>query len=173
MNNLTNYDLNNSYSTEDQNQNCMLINRVLDIYRPEFRFVKKIYCHNEIFYAEIVVDKYPYTQKQIFSYVTGPTLTLLVGQVAYIYTAYLIVNNKKGELNDISLEKYLALRDDEKLVFGCLDFKFKRKIPMNKSFTMKMNLVASKRMRNFIYGRFTFEVERYLSGKTNFVMGLK
>ena len=150
-----------------------LIDKVLDIYHPQFRFVKDIHHNEKEFTADIVVDKYPYTRHEIFSYVTGPSLTLIVGQVAYVFTASMIANNERDELRDISLEKYLYLRDKEKLVFGHLEFKFKKKIPANSKFEMTMKLEASKRMKNFIYGRFSFEVLGYLNGSTNFVMGLE
>lgn len=150
-----------------------LIDKVLDIYHPEFRFVKDIHHNKNEFIANIIVDKYPYTRHEMFSYVTGPSLTLIVGQVAYVYTASMISKNEKNELNDISLEKYLYLRDQEKLVFGHLEFKFKKKIPTNSMFKMTMKLEASKRMKSFIYGRFSFEVPGYLNGSTNFVMGLE
>ena len=151
--------------------NKEIINKVLENYFQEFRFVKSFIADEATCDAEVLVDSYPYAGESAFSYVTSTSISLLLSQVSYIFIANLIINYNHKFLDGIDLQTFLKMRDNGNLLFTRNNFEFRKKIPKKVAFKFKMRLLLSKRLRDFVCGKFSFEVPGYLVGDAMLVAG--
>lgn len=143
--------------------------KVLEIYDDKYQFLSSASITGNEITATIKVDTYPYTSRKIFNYVTAPSLSLATGQVCYVFVGEIIRSNLLDQFREFSLQKYFELRDRGDLVFKSIQYKFKKKIPKNKEFTMCMQLHSVKRMRSLVVTQFEFQVPGYLAGKTSLI----
>lgn len=149
-----------------------LIENVLSIYLDEYRFVKKaVLIDQNRCDAYVKVGAYPYTAKKTFNYVTSTSISLLLSQVSYIFIAQLIKDNAFPELEGLSLRSFLQMRDNGDLLFTKNNFTFRKKVEIDEEVRFSMELTASKRMSNFVCGKFNLCIPGRLEGDAMLLAG--
>lgn len=141
------------------------INDVLSIYKAEHKYVTNaVYDNQGILTCKLKSTKYPYTESDVFDYVTSVTATLFVCQLTYVLFAQLVKENILPSLAS-SYEEYVYLRDTAKLKFLRFDFKFIGKVSNNDSIIGRMKFIELIEKKNKVFYKSSFIIGNGIKGE--------
>jgi hypothetical protein len=99
---------------------------ILSLYRTEHQYVHDAVLNGTELAAMVTRPIYPYTRTDLFHYLTAPSATLVVAQLAYVLLGGLAFSNATPYR--MSFEKFCRLRDNAQLKFVDFSLRFKKEI---------------------------------------------
>lgn len=148
-----------------------LVDLILENYHPQYRFIDNISVIDNECIAKITVDKYPYAKETAFNYVTSTSISLILSQVVYVFIAELLRRRLYENLNKLTLDKFILMRDNGDLLFTRNNLTFKKKLMKNEPFDFQVTMRAIKIMKNFVCANIDVSVENHLKGDAMLVAG--
>lgn len=101
-----------------------VVNEILSIYRPEHRYVSDAVLNDTAMRCKLKPTVYPYTEKQIFDYITAPTVTIFGCQMAYVLIGSMVIAKHTLVASIKTREHFASLRDAALLRFGRFNIRF-------------------------------------------------
>lgn len=141
------------------------VTKILDIYHPEYQYITNARIHDLTLRCIIGPITYPYTQHEVFQYITAPTTALLVSQLAYVLIGGLVIH-KHPSLSQFfrDLKEFRLARDKAALKFGKLDMKFQSQIPISSSVKGVISLSELRMFNKRLHGIMSFQIGDSITG---------
>lgn len=139
--------------------------QILDIYRPEFRFVVDAVFEDYSLDAQLKATSYPYTYREMFDYITAPTANLIGCQLSYVLAGGLIFfGTQHGSAPDLDWNGFLRLRDRALLKFSSFKLNFRKEVKNIAGTPCRAELLHTKRVLGHTHTDIRFEIGHGISG---------
>jgi hypothetical protein len=117
---------------------------ILDIYLPEYQYVTGVSVRDLTMKCKLRTNPYPFTNRRVFQYITSATAALMVSQLTYVLIGSLVILRYPPLLAFFGdLQKFRMARDDAKLMFGRLEFRFGARVTNSKQIRASIQLSRS------------------------------
>jgi hypothetical protein len=140
------------------------IDEILNLYLPQHRYV----CNAVLYGTELVCmlkpTIYPYTQGQIFRYVTAPMATLYACQLAYVLVGGMVIANHPATSCIRTYQSFLRLRDETLLRFARLETRFRVEVRNEWPIPAKISVESSKRFATHSHYTVEFQIGEGVTG---------
>jgi len=142
-----------------------MVRTILDLYQPEYRFVSKAVLADLSLRCEVLPARYPYTQTQVFEYVTAPAATLIVCQLAYVLVGGLIATENPVVRPCISWDQFVQLRDAALLRFTRYEARFHAEVPNRVPIPCMIAMGKTKHLNSCLHCVMSFEIGNGIFGE--------
>lgn len=146
------------------------INEILSIYKPEHIYLKSAEVQEKLITGIFRKSIYPYTNEDLFKYITGATAVLYLAQLSYVFSAMLIEHRIFKATKNISYKDFLVLRDKTQTYFTMLNLKFKKPIINSDNLKLVMEVTSVKNIGNIIIADMNFNFQNSLVGNLRLSM---
>jgi hypothetical protein len=148
------------------------VSQILEIYRPEHQYVSNAGFADGSLHCDLTLGHYPYTRRQIFHYVTAPTATICVCQVAYVFIGGIVLKCSKlqKELGLVDWIDFTRNRDAASLRFARFDVQFRREVKAMHTIPASMWLTRVRKFKGWKHCVMEFTIGDGISGKIHGAM---
>jgi hypothetical protein len=140
------------------------IDDILSIYKPEHRYVADASLVERRLDCSLRASRYPYTQQEIFNYLTAPTVTILACQLMYVLVGALVIDKSPIAQSIASWEEYVNLRDRALLRIGNIKFHFKSEVVNREPIAASVAVRAAHALASAVHCRFVFSIGDGING---------
>lgn len=148
------------------------INEILSIYKPEYIYLKSAEVYGKKIIGFFRQSVYPYTNEDLFKYITGTTAVLYLAQLAYVLSAVMIEQNIFRVTTDISYKEFLSLRNRAQMYFTQLNMEFKKMLLNSEDIQVVMEITRAKRIRKTVIANASFDFQNCIVGHLQLTMAL-
>ena len=141
------------------------ISRILDIYRPEYRYVTDAGISGFRLSCKLRQVHYPYTVNEVFKYVTAPTATFLACQLAYVLVGGLILVGNEVASSILSWQEFIQFRDAAILRFTRCDTLFRGEVANAQNIPASISICRHRRAPFGRYCSMSFSIGGGITGK--------
>lgn len=147
-----------------------IITKMLDIYRPEHRYIRSAIICGSSLECSLGSTEYPYTREPLFDYITAPTATLFACQLAYVLVGGMVVMNHPLVNLIKSLDEFRDNRDCALLRFAKINLCFRSEVENKWPIACSMCVRKSKSYLGSIHCNMVFAIGGGISGTIHGVL---
>jgi hypothetical protein len=146
------------------------LEQILEIYLPEHRYICSANLCDTSLTCSIKPTSYPYTQEQVFNYITAPTATLFACQLAYVLIGGMVIISHPLTTAIKSLNIFRNVRDSALLRFAKIDLRFRSEVENKWPIHALINIDKAKRYHNSVHCSMDFCIGNGISGNIHGVL---
>jgi hypothetical protein len=148
------------------------IEQVLEIYRPEHRYVTLATLHQLKLECILKPTLYPYTQHEVFGYITAPTATLYACQLAYVLMGGLSLKTPEmvEQLGVGTWSRFVVQRDTAALRFATFSTRFRSEVENSGSIPAYIKVAQTRKARSNLHCIMEFNIGVGISGRVHAVI---
>jgi hypothetical protein len=158
---------------ETDNQTVRLseeeVGRILDLYRTEHRYIANAKISNLKLRCMILPSRYPYTEHEVFSYVTAPTATLYIAQMAYVLIGGLVLSANASVSKYANWKEFVRWRDHASLRFAEVAMRFRGSLSNSEIHEATMGITNIRRLGTAVFCTLEFSIGDRLFGQVHAV----
>jgi hypothetical protein len=143
------------------------IEKILEIYRPEHRYVYDAILAGSELKCALKPTVYPYTQSEIFEYITAPTATLYSCQLCYVLVGAIA---RRGFADSFNWEEFLRQRNTAALRFTSLDFRFRAEVCNSGRIAASIRFGRIRNLAGIVHCVMEFEIANGIHGRIQGVL---
>jgi len=113
---------------------------------------------------------YPYTQHQIFRYVTVPMVSLYACQLAYVLVGSMVIANHSVTSSVGTWQSFLRLRDETLLRFGRIETRFHTEVRNEWPIHARISVGNPKRFQARTHCIMRFQIAEGITGRIHGVI---
>lgn len=142
------------------------VERILEIYRPEHRYVTQATLDGLKLRCVLKRTVYPYTTHDIFPYITAPTATVYSCQLAYVLVGGLALKSPAiaTSLGGGNWSEFLVQRDRAWLRFTSFSTHFRSEVVNADELSAAVGIVRIRNFRSNLHCVMEFEIGHGISG---------
>jgi len=161
-----------THAHSEQRLSANEIAQILSIYLPDHQYVSNARITASSLECALGLTKYPYTTHSTFDYITAPTATLFVCQLAYVLVGGLTLRNPELALSlgGLSWDTFLRRRNEALLRFTNITTRFSSAVPNTGNTPAKITTTQSRRHRGLVHCRMSFTINACISGEVHGVI---
>jgi len=129
-----------------------VLTSILSIYKVEHRYVESLARSAEAFSGRLRRHQYPYTEGELFEYVTAPMSCLYACQIGYAVVGGIICTRHPLSAMLPDLATFLSDRDRTRLRFGDFNMRFSRAVANRDDIPFAASVVRAKRLGSGFHG---------------------
>lgn len=142
-----------------------IVDEVLQIYKPQYRLIRKAVVCNMSVEGELRAAPYPYTLDEVFDYITAPTANVIACQLSYVLVGGLMFfETKHLSAPDLDWKAFLHLRDNALLKFSSFKFDFRHEVKNISGTACEAELLHIKRVMGHTHADIRFQIGQGISG---------
>lgn len=141
------------------------IAEVLSIYRAEHLYIHRAVFAGDSLTADLLKSQYPYTNEEVFDYVTAVTGTFYLNQLTYTLIAAIIAYKTCEAVADLTLGEFYEARDRGEILYANLELGFRHKVPNKDLLNASISLGNIRRRGQTLFSQLNFNIEQGITGR--------
>jgi hypothetical protein len=148
------------------------VERILELYRPEHQYVAQACLERLRLTCVLKPTVYPYTQRDVFPYITAPTATIYSCQLAYVLVGGLALKapTLAASLGGGDWSQFLIQRDQAWLRFGTFNTRFSAAVENRGLIPANIRIVRTRHVGVNVHCVMEFEIGRGITGNIHGVI---
>ena len=147
------------------------VDQILNLYLPEHRYVTDAVLKDNTLTCLLKPTLYPYTSVQLFKYITAPSATFFVCQIAYVLVGSLVLSNHQvARSSNLTWDKFIRLRDQTLLKFANFQVRFRSEVKNKWPIQASINIKTVHKFSKHVHCKMHFSLGTGIYGNVHTVI---